>query len=110
MSPPEDAAERHREKLEALRAAVLDGPGLLSPEARRAAASGEGAPEPFADYVGTIHRNAYRVTDRTVAGLAEAGASDDQVFEISVAAAYGAARARLDAGLRALDSAREKAR
>jgi hypothetical protein len=40
-----------------------------------------------------------------VAELAE-GASDDEVFEISVAAAYGAARERLEAGLRAVRNAR----
>jgi hypothetical protein len=63
-------------------------------------------PEPFAAFVDTIHRHAYRVTDGMVAGLGEAGADDDAVFEVSVSAAYGAARARLDAGLRALEAAR----
>ena len=62
-------------------------------------------PEPFAAFVDTIHRHAYRVTDRMVAGLAEAGAGDDEVFEMSVAAAYGAARERLEAGLRAVRDA-----
>ena len=60
----------------------------------------------FADYVETIHQHAYRVTDRMVAGLAAAGAGEDEVFEISVASAYGAARRRLDAGLRAVREAR----
>ena len=40
----------------------------------------------------TIHRHAYRVTDRMVAGLAQAGTGEDDVFEISVASAFGAAR------------------
>lgn len=98
--------DRHRPKLEALEAAILQGRGVLPPEARQAAARGDGTLEPFADYVDTIHRHAYRVTDQMVAGLAEAGASEDEVFEISVAAAYGAARRRLDAGLRAVREAR----
>ena len=102
----EEALDRHRAKLEALGAAILDGRGVVPPEVRRAAARRDRAPEPYAEYVDTIHRHAYRVTDRMVVGLAEAGASDDEVFEISVAAAYGAARARLDAGLRALREAR----
>ena len=103
----EGPTDRHRSHLEALEAGILQGPGVLPPEARRAAAKNEGAPEMFAEYVDTIHRNAYRVTDRIVAGFAEAGADDDAVFEISVAAAYGAARERLEAGLQALRAARD---
>jgi hypothetical protein len=103
----DDPTDRHRSHLEALEAGILQGPGVLPPEARRAAAQNEGTPEMFAAYVDTIHRHAYRVTDRIVAGLAKAGGDDDAVFEISVAAAYGAARERLDAGLQALRAARE---
>ena len=101
-----EPTDRHRPKLDVLEAAILHGPAALPPDARQGAARGDGTPAPFADYVDTIHRHAYRVTDRMVAGLAEAGASDDEVFEISVAAAYGAARRRLDAGLRAVREAR----
>jgi hypothetical protein len=101
----DDPAGRHRPKLEALGAAILSGSAVLPPEARQAAARNDKVPEPFSDYVDTIHRHAYRVTDRMVAELAE-GAGDDEVFEISVAAAYGAARERLEAGLRAVRNAR----
>ena len=102
----DDATDRHRQKLDALGAAILDGRGVLPSEARQAAARNEAVPEPFAAFVDAIHRHAYRVTDRMVAGLAEAGAGDDEVFEMSVAAAYGAARERLEAGLRAVRAAR----
>jgi hypothetical protein len=98
-------ADRHRAKIEALESAVLVRPGTVPPSTRRAAALDDGVPEPFTTYVDTIHRHAYRVTDGMVAGLAEAGADDDAIFEVSVAAAYGAARARLDAGLAALRDA-----
>jgi alkylhydroperoxidase family enzyme len=100
-------AERHREALESLGAAVLEGPGVLPPEARRAAASREGVPEPFTEFVETVHDHAYRVTDDAVSGLRASGASDDEVFEMTVAAAYGAARRRLEAGLEALRAATE---
>jgi hypothetical protein len=100
-----EPTDRHRPKLDALEAAILHARGVLPPEAREAAARGEGKPELFTDYVDTIQRHAYRVTDRMVTGLAEAGASEDEVFEISVAAAYGAARRRLEAGLRAVREA-----
>ncbi len=102
----EETTDRHRPKLESLATAILNGPGVVPSEARQAAAAGDRAPDPFADYVETIHRHAYRVTDRMVVGLAEAGASDDEVFEISVSAAFGAARQRLEAGLRAVNEAR----
>ena len=73
--------ERHRAKLDALEAAILNGRGVLPPEARQVAARGDRTPEPFADYADTIHRHAFRVTDQMVAELAEAGASEDEVFE-----------------------------
>jgi hypothetical protein len=104
----EDPAKRHRPRLDALEAAVLQGPGVLPPEVRQAAARNDGAPEEFATYVDTIHRHAYRVTDTMVADLAK-GTDDDTVFEMSVAAAFGAARTRLDAGLQALRAARDGA-
>lgn len=103
---PDDAFDRHAAAVEALRAAVLEGPGVLAPETRRAAAEAEDVPDRFSDYVGTIHRHAYRITDGVVAGLIESGASEDEVFEVTVSAAYGAARARFEAGLRALREAK----
>ncbi len=89
--------------------AILDGPGVIPAQTRRAAAVSEDVPETFAAFVDTIHRHAYRVTDRMVAELAEGGADDDAIFEVSIASAYGAARARLDAGLQALRAARDGA-
>lgn len=102
-----DASERHRESLEGLGAAVVEGPGVLDPGVRRAAAEREGVPELFAAYVDMIHDHAYRVTDKVVSDLQAAGAGDDEVFEMTVASAYGAARHRLAAGLAALRAARD---
>ncbi len=104
---PDDTAQRHQPRLEALASAVLHGPGVVPPDTRLAAAQNDGAPDTFKAYVDTIHRHAYRVTDEMVAGLEEAGADDDTVFEISVASAFGAARERLDTGLQALRDARD---
>jgi alkylhydroperoxidase family enzyme len=44
------------------------------------------------------------VTDADVSALTTLGLSEDAVFEITVAAAMGAATERLDAGLAMLDS------
>ena len=61
----------------------------------------------FATYVDTVHDHAYRVSDRVVTDLRAAGATEDEVFEVTVAAAFGAARDRLEAGLAALRAATE---
>ena len=104
----DDPTNRHRQRLDALDAAVLRGPGVLPAEARQAAARNVQVPDGFTTYVETIHRHAYRVTDAMVAELSTR-TDDDRVFEISVAAAYGAARNRLDAGLQALRTVRDDA-
>jgi len=51
-----------------------------------------------------IHRHAYRVTDEDIARL-QATYGDDRLFEIIVSTAVGASRARLAAGLQALEDA-----
>ena len=56
------------------------------------------------DFVDTIHRHAYRVTDEDVARL-RASYDDDQLFELVVCAALGASQRRLAAGLAALELA-----
>jgi hypothetical protein len=107
MSSDVEAIGRHREPLESLGAAVLESPGELPPAARRAAAERGEVPEPFPRYVGMIHDHAYRITDRVVDELKAAGASEDAIFEMSAASAYGAARRRLDAALAAVRAAME---
>ena len=87
--------------------AVLNTPGDLPETVRRAAlerAAGarDGVPPALTHYVDTVARHAYRVTDADVASLQAAGLSDDGIFEITVAAAVGAALHRLERGLAAL--------
>ncbi len=83
---------------------VLEGKGDSDPSVRHAAAAGTGVPSDLQPLVGKIHRHAYEVTDDDIARLQPAH-SDDALFEIVVSAALGASRARLLAGLRALDEA-----
>lgn len=59
-------------------------------------------PPSLSHYVDTVARHAYKVTDADVASLQQAGQSDDSLFEITVAAAVGAALHRLDRGMAAL--------
>ena len=92
-----------REAVALMREAVLDGPATTSAQARRDAFAGRaGAPE-LARYVELVRAHAYRVTDADLDGLRGAGLDDDAIFELTVAAALGAATERLETGLRALE-------
>ena len=87
---------------------VLTQPGHTPPELRRAVleqAAGSGGrnlPPALAQYVNTVARHAYKVTDEDVGRLQQAGHSDDALFEVTVSAALGAALGRLERGLAAL--------
>jgi alkylhydroperoxidase family enzyme len=76
---------RHGDAIERLRAAA-------EPERE--------APPAMRQYLDTVHRHAYRVTDADVAGLLAAGFSQDEVFEQTVSVAVAAGLERLVAGLR----------
>jgi len=82
--------------------AVLTTPGDTPTELRRAALERGTVPGPLGPYVSNVVRHAYKVTDTDVARLRHAGHSDDSLFEITVAAAVGAALHRLDRGMAAL--------
>jgi alkylhydroperoxidase family enzyme len=89
------------DKLGELERRILDGPGALDPQIRRQASDGRPL-EAVASFAGKVRLHAYEVTDADVQELLASGYSEDQVFELTVAAAYGAARRRLDVGVRAL--------
>jgi len=98
---------RHAEALERVAEAILTTPGDADLELRRAveayaAGRSTAIPDDLRPYLEKVVRNAYKVTDADVDGLREAGYSDDAIFELTLAAALGAAQARLDAGLQAM--------
>jgi hypothetical protein len=96
-------SDRFADLRDATSAALLRGPGASSPELRQACARGE-APAELRALVEKIDRHAYKVTDEDLAAL-RAKYSEDELFEIIAAAAFGAADRRLRAGLRALEEA-----
>lgn len=96
---------RHPRLQQTLRHAVLDAPAATDTALRRAAYRGAGLAEPLRGYVEKLRRHAYRVQDDDIEQLHAAGYSDDQVFEVTVAAALGAGDERLRAGLAALNEA-----
>jgi hypothetical protein len=101
----QDAGERHADLVAALRRAVFESVAETAPDTRAAAGSGAAVPDPWGPYVAQVRDASYRITDADVAALRDAGCSEEQIFEVTVAAATGAALHRLDAGLRALRDA-----
>jgi len=84
-------------------AALLEGAGATPSDLRQAIARGN-PPTDLKALVDKIRSRAYTVTDQDVGAL-RARYSDDQLFEIIAAAAFGAATDRLAAAHRALDEA-----
>jgi alkylhydroperoxidase family enzyme len=74
----------------------------LVAELRHAAEPERTAPPQFASYLEKVRLHAYKVTDRDVDELKEAGFGEDEIFEHTVSAAVAAGLERLDAGLATL--------
>jgi uncharacterized protein YciW len=100
--------DQHAKALARLEELLRRGPGELAPAVRTAAVDAEPLADPLAQrYAETLRQHAYKLTDRDLEELARAGWTDGQVFELTVTAAFGAAKRRLDAGLAALSEATE---
>ena len=106
---------RYRENMAKLVDTVLSGPGKTTSDLRRAVEARAGAlsgrqgtdttvPDELAEWVEKVARHAYRTTDEDIESLKAEGYSEDQLFELTVAAALGASRARLERALGTLDS------
>ena len=98
---------RHTEAMERVAEAILETPGDANAELRQAveafaAGRADELPENLRPFVEKVTKNAYKVVDADIDRLREAGYSDDAIFELTLAAALGAARMRLDAGLAAM--------
>ena len=98
----ERTGSRYAALVSTLRAAVFDSPGSLDASVRRAAGAGAELSAPWSSYVAKVRESSYTITDADVAALKAAGRSEEEIFEVTVAAATGAALHRLERGLRAL--------
>lgn len=109
---------RHTQLADRLRTSVLEGPGTVDPAVRaaietRAARAGgrppsavepgdDAVPADLRSFVDRVATSAWTITDEDVTALRRAGRTEDEVFEVLVAAALGAGAARLERGLAAL--------
>ncbi|HEY8307901.1 MAG TPA: hypothetical protein VIG79_14620 [Lapillicoccus sp.] len=83
----------------ALTRAVLESAADTSREVRREAFDGSVRDAGVAGYVALVEREARLVTDSQLTQLRQEGLSKDAIFEVTAAAAVGAARRRFDAGV-----------
>lgn len=90
--------------MDMLQAALADG-GELSAELRRQAAANQGLPEALAGLVDKIAHHAYRVQDDDIQAIKRAGYSEDQIFELVVAASVGRAVSMAEQALAVLQTA-----
>jgi alkylhydroperoxidase family enzyme len=97
-----------RQARTALARRILEEDGKASRSERRAAFNSSGLAEPLAALVDKVARHAYRVTDEDIAAARESGLSEDQVFEMVVCAAVGAASRQYDTAFAALEAATGK--
>lgn len=74
----------------------------LIADLREAAQPHRPAPPELAAYLDKVRNEAYKVTDADVQALKDAGFSDDEIFEQTVAAAVAAGLHRLEQGLACL--------
>jgi hypothetical protein len=95
--------DRYRSLRDRTAASLFGGSGATAPAFREAIAHGN-PPDDLAPLVAKIRTRAHTITDDDIDRLRD-HYSDDQLFEIIVVAAFGAAEERLAAAHRALEEA-----
>jgi hypothetical protein len=83
-------------RIDRLRRRVVGGPGRLDAAVRHAAFAGAGVPDDLSAYVEKVRLHAYKVVDVDLDRLRRTGRTDDELFEVTVAAALGAGLSRLE--------------
>jgi hypothetical protein len=84
---------------------ALEGPGISTAAARRAAFDNRGVDARLAPLVETVATRAWRTVDADITAPVAAGVSEDEVFESVVCAALGQADRQLEAALGAVAAA-----
>jgi len=99
------AEDKKRAAHQALVDRVLNGEGRASREQRAQAFSDAGVPAPLRALISKVATRPAQVTDADFAAAKAAGFSEDQLFELVIAAAVGQSARLYEAGLAALAEA-----
>jgi hypothetical protein len=83
---------------------ILKGEGKASQSQRQAAFDNAGPEGPLGTLIDKVARCAYKVTDEDISAVKVSGASEDQIFELIVCSAVGAATRQYDEALTILTS------
>jgi AhpD family alkylhydroperoxidase len=100
------SSDRTGDPVENLRHAVVEATATTDPALCAAAATGDDLPEPWRSYTTLVRDASHRITEADIARLTAAGHTEDAIFEVTVAAAVGAALRSYDAGHRVLGNKR----
>lgn len=92
----------------ALVSRIVDGTAKTARADRKKAFDNAGLKEPVKTLVGKVAEHAKLLTDDDVDAARASGLSEDQIFEIVVAAAIGEATRQYTSALRALDATFKK--
>jgi hypothetical protein len=83
---------------------ILEGAGKASPSQRHAAFENAGLSGPLGILMDKVASCAYQVTDEDISAVMTSGASEDQIFELVVCSAVGAATRQYEGALSILAS------
>ncbi len=89
---------------------VLGGDGETSPDQRFSVFNNTDVPQPLQALVQKVAYRSAQVTDGDLEAVQAAGHSDNQIFELIVCAAVGAATRQYESGLAALDGVADRRR
>jgi hypothetical protein len=87
---------------------ILEGRGRASSSCRRAAFDNAGLEGLLALLVDRVAGHPHEMTDRDIAAVRACGLSEDQIFEVVICGAVGAAIRQHDRALCALETAAQK--
>jgi alkylhydroperoxidase family enzyme len=94
-------AGRYDALVDAIRRDVIGAKGVTTREDRARVVGGE-APAEMQAFLTKVRDESFKVTDGDIAALRAAGHTEDEIYELTVAAAVGIAYARREAATRAL--------
>jgi hypothetical protein len=97
--------DRHADAYEALVNGIRIARAVTSVDLRESILRRECNNPDLASYVALVANASFRITPEIIEALKTAGLTEDAIFEVSIAAAVGAAARQLEAGMTALREA-----